>query len=89
MHEQLRQEAADRDGMLTKEDKAQEKAADIERMKRNRGGESRKQKASSLQGMTPATGFPCPRLPSPGDRRHPIDHSVPFDDPKRVTKEGV
>ena len=41
------------------------------------------------QGMTPATGFPCPRLPSPGDRRHPIDHSVPFEDPKRVTKEGV
>lgn len=38
------------------------------------------------QGMTPATGFPCPRLPSPGDRRHPIDHSVPFEDPKRVTK---
>jgi fructose-bisphosphate aldolase class 1 len=34
MYEQLRQEAADRDGMITKEDKAQEKAADIERMKR-------------------------------------------------------
>ena len=34
MYEQLRQEAADRDGMITKEDKAQEKAADIQRMKR-------------------------------------------------------
>jgi len=34
MYEQLRQEAANRDGMITKEDKAQEKAADIERMKR-------------------------------------------------------
>jgi hypothetical protein len=34
MYEQLRQEPADRDGMTTKEDKAQEKAADIERMKR-------------------------------------------------------
>jgi hypothetical protein len=34
MYEQLRQEAADRDGVITKEDKAQEKAADIERMKR-------------------------------------------------------
>jgi hypothetical protein len=34
MYEQLRQEPADRDGIITKEDKAQEKAADIERMKR-------------------------------------------------------
>jgi hypothetical protein len=45
--------------------------------------------SSCQQEMLPATGFPCPRLPSPGDRRHPIDHSVPFEDPKRVTKEGV
>ena len=128
MYEQLRQEAADRDGMITKEDKAQEKAADIERMKRRlfesnkstdprlvsgivcqsvpsmttvgqpaltsttaagEGSRGNRKPPPCQQGMTPATGFPCPRLPSPGDRRHPIDHSVPFEDPKRVTKKGV
>jgi hypothetical protein len=62
------------------------------RKKRNTAGQGsrgNRKPPRCQQGMTPATGFPCPRLPSPGDRRHPIDHSVPFEDPKRVTKEGV
>jgi hypothetical protein len=62
MYEQLRQEPADRDGMTTKEDKAQEKAADIERMKR---------KVDSHQ-------VPDPRWFREGRNRRIVDEVIDF-----------